>query len=76
MDAAVCAGVAEGQFILGPNVSALDAENAAFLGVRHAVGVASGTDALIIGLRAAGGGSGDEVYRFPPTPSLHGWRGC
>ncbi len=61
MDAAVCAVMAEGHFILGPNVSALEAEIAAYLGVRHAVGVASGTDALIIGLRAAGVGAGDEV---------------
>ncbi len=61
MEAAVCAVMAEGHFILGPNVSALEAEIAAYLGVRHAVGVASGTDALIIGLRAAGVGPGDEV---------------
>ena len=61
MDAAVCAVMAEGHFILGPNVSALEQEIAAYLGVRHAVGVASGTDALIIGLRAAGVGAGDEV---------------
>ncbi|MDD3293954.1 MAG: aminotransferase class I/II-fold pyridoxal phosphate-dependent enzyme, partial [Geobacteraceae bacterium] len=49
------------QFILGPNVSAFEKEAAEFLGVRHAVAVASGTDALHLALAAAGIGPGDEV---------------
>jgi len=49
------------QFILGPNVKALEAEIAADSGVGHAVGLNSGTDALVIGLRAMGVGPGDEV---------------
>jgi dTDP-4-amino-4,6-dideoxygalactose transaminase len=48
-------------FILGPEVSALESEVANYCQVGHAVGVASGTDALILALKAAGVGPGDEV---------------
>lgn len=48
-------------FILGPNVSLLEKEIAALCQVQNAVGVASGTDALILALKAAGIGPGDEV---------------
>ncbi len=50
-----------GHFVLGPNVAALEKEIAAYSGTEYAVGVASGTDALILGLKALGIGSGDEV---------------
>ena len=50
-----------GRFILGPNVQAFEEEAAAYLGVQHAVGVANGTDALVLALDAMGVGEGDEV---------------
>jgi len=52
---------AHGQFILGPEVAELETRIAARLGLRHVVGVASGTDALILALRLAGVGAGCEV---------------
>src|SRR5919201_6273084 len=50
-----------GRYILGPEVAAFEREFAAYLGVRHCVGVANGTDALTIALRALGVRDGDEV---------------
>jgi dTDP-4-amino-4,6-dideoxygalactose transaminase len=61
-------GVFESQrFVLGPNVEALEAETARLCGVPHAIGVASGTDALLLSLKAVGAGPGDAVVTVPFT---------
>jgi len=59
--AAVERVMASERYILGPEVAAFEQEFAAFCGAAHAVGVANGTEALTIALRAMGVGPGDEV---------------
>jgi dTDP-3-amino-3,4,6-trideoxy-alpha-D-glucose transaminase len=61
IDDRLAAVIDSSRFILGPEVEAFEAELAAYLGTRHAVGVANGTDALTLALRALGVGPGDEV---------------
>jgi len=53
--------LASGEFILGPNVGAFEREAADYIGVGDAVGVANGTDAIVLVLDALGVGPGDEV---------------
>ncbi len=61
LDAALMNVLAHAQFILGPEVKQFEEKAAAFCGARHAIGVASGTDALLLALRASGVEPGDEV---------------
>lgn len=67
LEPAMLAALEATQFVLGPNVQAFESEAADYLGVEHAVGVASGTDALHLALVAAGVGEGDEVITTPFT---------
>ena len=65
IDSAVLGVLESGQYVLGPAVDKFEALAARELGVKHAIGVANGTDALQIALRAMGIGPGDEVITTP-----------
>jgi len=67
IDAAIQDVLTNTQFILGPQVSGLEADVSRYLGTPYSLGVASGTDALLLALRAAGIGPGDEVITTPFT---------
>lgn len=67
IDAAIHRVLESGCYILGEEVAAFEREFARYIGVAYAVGVASGTDALELALRAAGVGAGDEVITVSHT---------
>jgi dTDP-4-amino-4,6-dideoxygalactose transaminase len=67
LDPAILGVLAHGQYVLGPEVGQLERELADYVGVRHAISCASGTDALVIALRAKGIGPGDGVLTSPFT---------
>jgi dTDP-4-amino-4,6-dideoxygalactose transaminase len=67
IDAAIAAVLQGGRYILGEQVTSFEHEFAAYLGVRHAIGVGSGTDALHLALRACGIGPGLPVFTVAHT---------
>ena len=67
VDQRMAAVLDHGQFILGPEVVELERTLAAYVGVKHCVGVSSGTDSLLIALMALEVGPGDEVITVPYT---------
>src|SRR3989339_928227 len=66
-ESAVLRVLKRGDFILGEDVKLLEEETARYLGSKYAVGVASGTDALILSIAALGIGAGDEIITTPFT---------
>jgi dTDP-4-amino-4,6-dideoxygalactose transaminase len=67
IDAAIQRVLNSGLYILGSEVEYFEREFAAYIGVRHAIGVGSGTDALELSLRACGAGPGDLVFTVSHT---------
>ena len=67
IDGAISKVIGQSDFILGSDVRALEEEVAAYLGISYAAGVASGTEALLLGLLACGVKPGDEVITTPFT---------
>ena len=67
LESAVTGHMAGGMFIMGEAVSSFEKAFAAYIGVKHAIAVNSGTDALLIAMRALGIGPGDEVITTPFT---------
>jgi dTDP-4-amino-4,6-dideoxygalactose transaminase/predicted nucleic acid-binding protein len=65
LEASIRQVLLDGQYIMGRELKLFEQEVASYLGVKHAIGVNSGTDALVIGLKAMGIGEGDEVITTP-----------
>jgi dTDP-4-amino-4,6-dideoxygalactose transaminase len=67
LDVNISRVLAHGSYVMGPEIRELESKLAAYVGVRHAVGCASGTDALLMALMALDIGPGDAVFTTPFT---------
>src|ERR1700742_3014528 len=67
LERAILDAVQGGQWVMGPQVAALEKQLAEFVGMKHCIACANGTDALLIVLRAWNIGPGDAVF-VPPFP--------
>jgi UDP-2-acetamido-2-deoxy-ribo-hexuluronate aminotransferase len=67
LDARIAKVLEHGTYIMGPEVAELEGKLAAYVGVKHCIGAASGTDTLLMALMALGIGAGDEVITVPYT---------
>lgn len=80
LDAAIMRVVDQGKYIMGPDVAELERQLAAYCGVKHALGVSSGTDALVLGLMAKSVRPGDAVFvpsfTFAATAEVVAWLGA
>ena len=80
MEDAILKVVRDGNYILGEQVAEFETGLAAFCGAKHAIGVANGTDALILVLEALGIGPGDAVlcpsFTFAATAEVVAWMGA
>ena len=80
VERAIAAVLAHGQYVMGPEVAELESRLAGFCAARHALGCASGTDALALALMALGIGPGDAVlvpsFTFVATAEVVAWTGA
>jgi UDP-2-acetamido-2-deoxy-ribo-hexuluronate aminotransferase len=67
VDARIAAVLDHGQYIMGPEIGALEQALADYVGVRHCIGASSGTDTLLMAMMACDIGAGDEVITSPFT---------
>jgi len=67
IDARIHKVLEHGHYVMGSEIAELESQLAAYVGVKHAITVASGTDSLEIALRALGVSFGDEVITVPFT---------
>lgn len=67
LDANIQRVLSHGSYIMGPEIKEIEKKLAAYVGAKHAIGCASGTDALLMALMAYGVGPGDAIFTSPFT---------